>query len=97
MKATNHRGSISTKKFVAEQIAARYGQEEVKNYNPETNCRTYKSWLEEGFQVKKGEKAIKSVTFVEVENESGEVVKKYPKNVNLFCWLQVEPVKKVNA
>lgn len=97
MKATNYRGSAATRKLVVEQIIARYGAEEAKNYNPETNCRTYKSWLEEGYQVKKNEKAIKSVTFVEVENESGEVVQKFPKNVNLFCWLQVEPVKKVNA
>ncbi|MDP2736495.1 MAG: hypothetical protein Q8O59_01775 [bacterium] len=92
MKATNYRGSAATRKMVAEQIAARYGEKEAKKYNPETNCRSYKSWLEEGFQVRKGEKAIKSVTFVEVENESGEVVQKYPKNVNLFYVRQVEKI-----
>jgi len=92
MQATSYKGSESTRKKVAEQIAKKYGDEEAKNYNPELNVRTYRSWLEEGFKVKKGEKAIRSVTFIEVKNKSGEVIKKYPKTVNLFYIKQVEKI-----
>ena len=92
MPKTNYRGSTATRDMVAKQIAERFGPEVVQSYNPYVNCRTYKSWLEEGYQVKKGEKAIKSVTFVEVKNESGEVIKKYSKIVNLFYEKQVEQI-----
>ena len=89
---TNYQGSAATKKMVTEQITLRFGQEAAQNYNPYVNCRTYKSWLAAGYKVKRGEKALKSVTFVEVKNESGEVVKKYPKTVNLFYEKQVEEI-----
>lgn len=40
--------------------------------------------------MKKGEKALKSITLIEKKNEKGEVVQKYPKTVNLFYVRQVE-------
>lgn len=92
MKNTNYRGSVATRKMVEEQIAARYGQDEARNYLPAQNARTYKSWRDEGYQVKKNEKAIKSITFVEVKDEAGEVVNTYPKTVNLFYIKQVEKI-----
>jgi hypothetical protein len=94
MLTTNYKGSEATKTMVAEQIASRWGQEEVGNYNPKSNCATYKQWLTAGYRVIKGQKALKSVTYVEVKDESGEVVQKYPKTVNLFYVRQVE---KINA
>jgi len=87
---TNYKGSEATKKMVAEQIASRFGADEVQNYNPNTNCMTFKGWLEAGYRVKRGEKALKSITYVEALDEAGNVTKKYPKTVNLFYVLQVE-------
>jgi len=79
--------------MVAEQIAERFGEAEAENYDPYKNCMTFRQWIVAGFRVKRGEKALKSVTYVEVKDESGEVIKKYPKVVNLFYIKQVEKVK----
>jgi len=92
MPTTNYRGSAITKKMVTEQIALRFGQEAAQNYNPYVNCMPYKKWLAAGYRVRRGEKALKSITYVEVKNESGEVIKKYPKTVNLFYEKQVEEI-----
>lgn len=92
------KGSIHTSTMVAEQIEQRWGTEEVKNYDPSTNCLTLLRWNMEGFKVKKGEKALKSVTFIEVEvddKKGGKEMKKIPRNVSLFYYLQVEPKKEV--
>lgn len=91
MPTTNYKGSVVTKKMVSEQIASRWGQDEVANYDANSNCATYKTWLSAGYRVKKGEKALKSVTYVEVDDDNGEK-RKYPKTVNLFYIRQVEKI-----
>jgi len=82
-----------TYKTVLAQIIGRYGEQEVDVYNPSTNCFTYRGWLQRGFQVKKGEKALKSHTYiskVERDRTSGEEsTRRYFKAVNLFYHLQV--------
>jgi hypothetical protein len=63
-----------------------------------TNCFTIQTWNKLGYRVKKGEKAIRSITYVEAkdsttdaddEEEETDVVK-YPKTVYLFYRTQVE-------
>ena len=93
MPKSNYKGSIATKKMVAAQIKERWGEKEVSKYNPLENCLTFQVWSEAGYRVKKGEKALKSITYVEKEDENGEVVSTYPKTVNLFYIKQVEKVK----
>jgi len=81
-----------TYKTVLAQIIQRYGEQEIDVYNPSTNCFTYKGWQQRGFQVKKGEKALRSYTFIpdQRDKEAGrETVRKYLKTVNLFYHLQV--------
>ena len=58
------KGSIGTMSNVAHQIMERFGVDAAKEYNPEINCFTYRGWRERGFQVRKGEKALHSITFV---------------------------------
>ena len=89
------RGSINTADQVREEIAKRYGAEEAEKYNPLANCFTFQTWKAKGYYVKKGEKAIRSMTFIEVEDpdaNDGEKkeVHKYPKTVYLFYIKQVE-------
>jgi hypothetical protein len=92
------KGSVKTADAVREEIAKRWGEEEAAKYDPLTNCFTLKTWNKLGYRVKKGEKAIRSLTYVEAkdqeENEEtdGEEqeVQKYPKTVYLFYRLQVE-------
>jgi len=79
-----------TAEFVRAEIAKRYGPQEASSYNPSANCFTFAGWRQRGYLVKKGEKAILSVTFVEVEGDDGGKVS-YPKSVYLFARPQVEP------
>src|SRR5436309_239840 len=89
------RGSVKTADAVREEIARRYGEQEAAKYDPQVNCFTYRTWKAKGYFVKKGEKAIRSMTLVQVADENAtegerEEVHKYPKTVYLFYYKQVE-------
>jgi hypothetical protein len=87
------KGSERTADAVRDEIERRWGRSEAENYDPLTNCFTYQTWKAKGYFVKKGEKAIRSITYVETrgETEEGEEVSTtYPKTVYLFYIKQVE-------
>jgi hypothetical protein len=93
------RGSERTADAVRQEIARRWGDEEAARYDPLTNCFTIQTWNKLGYRVKKGEKAIRSVTYIkgadqaadtEEEDEEEADVVKYPKTVYLFYRTQVE-------
>lgn len=90
-------GSEITSDLVRKQIIDRWGQEEADNYDPKSNCLTFNRWLENGYKVRKGESAIKSFIVIEQKNEKGEVVRKYPKTINLFYIRQVDKIGESNA
>jgi hypothetical protein len=85
---------------VRHEIARRWGDDEAAKYDPLTNCFTIQTWNQLGFRVKKGEKAIRSITYVEGtdpaetgnedEDEAEQDVGKYRKTVYLFYRIQVE-------
>lgn len=87
-------GSAKTASAIRAQIAERWGEEEAEKYDPETNCFTFNTWRAKGYKVKRGEKALRSYTFVEERDTDGDVMDgnatRYPKNVCLFYILQVE-------
>jgi hypothetical protein len=91
------RGSEKTAAMVKDEIARRWGNEEAEKYDPRKNCFTYRTWQQKGYQVKKGEKAIRSQTLVEVTDpdakDATKAVAKYPKTVFLFYYKQVEARK----
>lgn len=93
---SNWRGSIRTLSMVAKEIENRFGVEAVKIYDPTVNCFTFNGWEQRGYRVKKGEKAIKSVTFIgATKTKTVDGVEKkedysYCKTVNLFFISQVE-------
>lgn len=84
------RGSEQTAEHVREQIRERYGDEVAEEFDPATDAMPLLSWASFGYRVKKGSKALRSVTFVEVRNDKGEVEKKIKRVVHLFHRLQVE-------
>ena len=90
------KGSANTASMVAHEIASRWCDEEVKNYNPRENCFTFQTWKKKGYKVKKGEKGIRSITFIsgDVKNKKTGEVKdgQFPKTVVLFYHLQVEKI-----
>src|ERR1700680_3901456 len=88
-------GSEKTADQVREEIARRYGEEEAEEYDSQVNCFTLPTWDKLGFQVRKGEKVIRSMTLIEKANpnaKEGEQTEaiKYPKTVYLFYIKQVE-------
>ena len=87
-------GSDMTRDMVLEQIIERYGEEEAEQFDPYSNCRTFAAWASMGFRIKKNERALKSVTFIEKKDDKGNVVKKIKRTVFLFYYKQCELVIK---
>ena len=90
-------GSRYTAGDIAQQIAQRWGEDAVKEYHPEVNCFTFRGWQERGYKVKKGERALRTFTFVkafedETKNDGTTklIAHSYPKSVCLFFIRQVE-------
>jgi hypothetical protein len=90
---SNYKGSETTFERVQQQIRERWGDIAAAEYDPLHNCLTFRQWLKAGYCVKRGEKAIRSITIIEKKDEKGELVGKYPKTVFLFFREQVEPLK----
>lgn len=86
------RGSEQTAEHVREQIRERYGDDIADEYDPARDAMPLLSWAAYGFRVRKGEKALRSISYVEVKNDKGEVEKKIRRAVNLFHRKQVEKV-----
>lgn len=87
-----------TARWVAAEIKRRWGDDAVKNYDPNTNCFTFDGWKQRGYHVKRGEKAISSYTFLRqskiVDKEDGTKEQKFYsfcRDVKLFYETQVEP------
>ncbi|MFA5061948.1 MAG: hypothetical protein WC526_02290 [Patescibacteria group bacterium] len=87
-----YKGSAQTFALVKEQILERFGQEAADSYRPTENCFTLRDWNSRGFRVRKSEKAIRSFTIVEEENEQEEK-RRWRKPVFLFWRGQVEEIK----
>lgn len=85
---TNYKGSTSTFVKVSEIIKERFGPEIAAMYDPRKNCMTAAKWRSLGYHIKKGERAIKSVTLI-TNDDNG---KKWRKVVNLFLFNQVQKI-----
>ena len=89
---SNYTGSETTRALVEAQIIERWGPTEVKNYDPLYNARTFSSWLSLGYRVKKGEKALKSITYVEGKDEEGNITRRMRRPCNIFYYRQVQEI-----
>ncbi len=87
------RGSEKTFEMVQEQLRQKYGDDVADNFDATRDAMPFVSWAGYGYHVRKGERALKSITFVEVKNDKGEVEKKIRRVVNLFHRKQVSPMK----
>lgn len=81
-----------TYRMVHAEIVKKYGEKMGKRYRP-SNCRTLNSWRENGFFVKKGSRAIRSITFIPKTDANGQTTV-YRKNVNLFFYPDLERIIK---
>lgn len=91
------KGSMATAGDIAHQIFERWGEQAMKQYDPRENCFTFRGWQERGYKIKKGEKSLRTFTFMPCAEEKkladGTVKKEYhsfPKTVCLFYINQVE-------
>ena len=85
------RGSAVTAENVRQQVRERWGETEAERFDPLTHAMPFVTWASFGFKVRKGEKALKSITFIdtdEVGADGGR--KKIRRVVNLFHVNQVE-------
>jgi hypothetical protein len=93
MDVSPYTGSEATKKMVEAQIRARWGEAAVEEYDPYTNCMTYRAWVvKRQMRVKKGERALKSITLCEAKDKKTGVTRKFSRPVFLFFHRQVEPI-----
>jgi hypothetical protein len=93
-KISNYQGSPKTRDMVAEQIKSIYGESELQNYDPEKSALPYTKWISLGYKPKRGSKALKSITYIEQKDPLGNVIKRYPRTVNLFYYRAVELITK---
>ena len=87
-----YRGSEKTYEDVKEQLRERYGDDVAEEYDPHTDCMPFSSWLAQGYAVRKGARALKSITILEVKDDNDKVVKKICRTVNLFHKSQVQKI-----
>ncbi len=87
-----YRGSETTYEMVKEQIAERWGEDVAEAFDPKCDAMPYTAWAEYGYTVRKGEKALKSITFLEVVDKETKIVRKVKRCINLFHRRQVDKV-----
>lgn len=87
-----YKGSEQTYEMVKQQVEARWGEDVAEEFDPHTDAMPFSSWASYGYRVRKGERALKSVTYVEVKNDRGEVERKVRRGVALFHRNQVEKI-----
>lgn len=90
---TNYKGSEATKSLAEKFIREKYGEVEIKNMDCFHNLRTYNSWKKLGYKIIKGERALKSYTFMSEDKEGKLQLRKYYRRpVFLWYYRQVEPI-----
>ncbi|MFH1233393.1 MAG: hypothetical protein V1649_01940 [Patescibacteria group bacterium] len=92
-KVSNWHGSEKTRDMVAEQIKKIWGESELANYSAEKSALPFSVWASLGYRPKKGSKALKSVTYIERKDAQGNIIKRYPRKVNLFYYRSVVPIE----
>lgn len=92
-EVSSYMGSKKTRALVEEEIVRRWGQSELKNYDPLRSALTFRKWTALGMVPKKGEKAIRSFVVLEDKRNPKKVVKRI-KSIYLFYYRQVQEIKK---
>ena len=86
------KGSSQSEEAVREQIRERWGDETADEFNAASDAMPFSSWVSHGYVVRKGSKALKSITILEVTDKDDKIVRKICRNVNLFHKRQVQKI-----
>lgn len=93
-EVSGYLGSEKTKSMVEQEIVKRWGQSELKNYDPMRSVLSARKWISLGFIPKKGETAIRSFVAIERKDpKNPEKVTKKIKSIYLFYFRQVTELK----
>ena len=97
MRTNNARWTNSEKSYnlVTSQIVERWGEDCLEKHNPKRSCYTFSKWLKHGYAVKKGEKAIKSYSVMDILDENEKAIATISIPVNLFHRKQIIRIPKV--
>ena len=88
---TPWKGSEKNAEDVREQIRSRWGDELADEFDPSEDAAPFTFWASKNYRVRKGERALKSTTIIEVEDpEDEKKVRKVLRVVNLFHRRQLE-------
>ena len=87
---TPYSGSEVTAQLVRAELEKRYGPKVAAEYQPKFNTRTYKDWLNCGYKVKKGEKALPSFVILTERDKHNNIISRHPRKISLFHQIQVE-------
>ena len=93
---SNFSGSEATRSLVEREICSRWGEQELKFFDPLRSVLTCKTWIQKHNMIpKKGEKAIRSFIVVETRDKKDpkKVIKKI-KSIYLFYFKQVTELTK---
>lgn len=93
-EVSGYLGSEKTRSLVEQEIVKRYGESELRNYDPLRSALTFKKWVQLGFVPKKGETAIRSFIVIKKKNpKNPEKMITKIKNIYLFYYRQVTELK----
>lgn len=97
MRTNNAKWTNSEKSYnlVTSQIVERWGEDALERHNPKTSCYTFSKWLKHGYTIRKGEKAIKSYSVMDICDENEKVIATISIPVNLFHRKQIIRISKV--
>ncbi|MBL7058522.1 hypothetical protein ISS03_04240 [Patescibacteria group bacterium] len=99
MRTTHAKWTNSEKSYneVVSQIIERWGEETLERYKPRLSCYTFPKWLKNGYTVRKGEKAIKTNSIMDIQDENEKVIATISIPVNLFHRKQIIRVPKAKT
>jgi hypothetical protein len=87
------RGSSKSEEDVREQVREKFGDEAAEEFDASKDAMPFSSWLAQGYAVRKGSKALKSITIIEMKDpEDEKKVRKIKRTVNLFHRKQVDRI-----
>ena len=90
LQPSPYTGSITTANIVRKSLLEKFNKEIADNWTPSLT-RTWANWHQNGYQVKPGEKAIRSFTIINSKNKDGQT-RKYKKSVCLFHFIQCQKI-----
>jgi len=87
-----YKGGKNSFATVQAELRRKFGNKIAEDYHPSL-CRSFREWAKIHYRPIPGTKAIKVITVVEEKDDEGEIIKTFPRVVNLFNINQVRRIR----